>query len=147
MLPMQQRQEERRPKVASPGSLNVVIPDDPIQKTVTYDQYIELVPDDADLAPYEEPVILWNPIDPGSYIKPWPSLGMMHDQNGKVICKNKAEEDAWRAKLMQHTGGTPESVDKWKGNTGDYNFVCETCHFETMNAIAWTDHVRFWKHK
>jgi hypothetical protein len=144
MLPQMQRQEERRPKVGSPGSPSLVIPPKPDEVTLTYDQYVDKMPSEEDLEPYAEPVIYWNPIDPGAYIKPWPQLGMMHDQNGKIICWNKAEEDAWRNKLAQYAGGNP---DKWKGNTGDYAFECETCHFITFNAIAWTDHVRYWKHK
>jgi hypothetical protein len=151
MLPQMPQQEERRPRTGSPGNANIVLPTRTDLVTVSYDDYLSSLPAEEDLVPYgpehpevKEPVIYWNPIDPGSYIKPWPQIGMMHDQNGKIVASNRAEELAWRAKLAQYAGGNP---DKWKGNTGDYDFTCDTCHFSTRNAIAWTDHVRYWKHK
>jgi hypothetical protein len=151
MLPLQSEQRERRPRVNPAGSPHLVIEQPRDRGMVSYEDYENLLPAEEDLAPYgpdhptqKSTVWYWNPIAPGVYIKPWPQLAAFHDQNGMCVCTNAAEEDAWRAYLAQYSGGNP---DKWKGDTGDYEFECETCHFTTRNAVAWTDHVRAWKHK
>ena len=149
MLPLQQPTAEKRPRVNPLGAPSLVIPPktDTLNTMLSYDEYEELMPDEADLVPFDEPVVYWNPIDPGSAIKPWPQLPMLSDSNGMIVCWNLAEEKAWRQKLAQYSGDNP---DKWKGNggtDGSYFFECETCHFKTTNPTVWTDHVRWWKHK
>jgi hypothetical protein len=153
VLPMQQPQEERRPRVNVSGSPNLVVdrPIDTLQ--MSYEDYEQLVPPAEDLVPYgpdhptqKEPIIYWNPFFPDAYIKPWPQLAAFHAQNGKCFCTNDAERKAWERYLGQYTNHV-EMLRVTPAGTGDFTFECGTCHFETTNPVAWTDHIRWQKHK
>jgi hypothetical protein len=153
MLPMQQPQQERRPRATVAGSPNLVVDRPTGEVTLAYEAYENLMPPEEDLVPFgpdhpehTAPVVLWNPFFPDAYIKPWPQLAAFHANNGKIVAVNNAELKAWTRYLEQYTNHVQMLIGEPLGTDG-FTFQCETCHFDTTNPVAWTDHVRWWKHK
>lgn len=147
MLPLQPRNRENRPLAGVKGTTHLIVPQRVDQVELSLEEYEESLPSEAELTPYETPVIYWNPFRPGVGIKPYPQLGTIHDDNGRIVCTNAAEEKAWRQFLDSFTGGNPDRLrDDRPADLAAYEFVCPVCHFRTTHPIAWNDHNVYWHH-
>ncbi len=113
----------------------------------------EDLPPDEDFAPYDEPVLYWEPWEPGIELQPWALLQAIPSSNkGQWICRNKVEEDAVRARLAPLTGGNPDKLkmtasEKQAMTDPELRTDCGTCQFQTTSNLAWNFHKAKWGHQ